>query len=196
MKTELESDFSICRTVEQSFTDYKKFTTEKRDEIYNPTLKSVLENNDQFVSVWLSWELSAIDKNYKKEHGRQSVAFFKEKNEIGYSNYLEDTAGNPSGLYYEIKANPSEILTDPYYYSYSGNKEDEILEASVCIPMYEKGEFIGLVGADIELERFQDILSHFNPFEGSFSVLVSSEGIMFSHSSEEVLNNTVKLNSQ
>jgi len=196
LKTQLESDFSICRTIELSFSDYKEYTGQQRNDIYNNTMKTVLKNNKQFVSVWVSWELSAIDKNYKKEHGRQSVAYFKEGNNIGFSDDIMDTTGNPSGLYYDIKSNPSEILTDPYYYSYSGNKEDEILEASVCVPMYEKGKFIGLVGADISIERFQEILTHAIPYEGSYSVLVSSEGNMVGHSEMEKFDKNLNLESQ
>lgn len=152
VKAQLDSDFAICRTINHSFHDYKNYSLKERNEIYNATMESVLENNKQFISVWTSWELNNIWKNYTKNDGRQSIVAYKEGNKILLKDEILDTIGTPSGLYYDIKANPSEILTEPYYYSYSGDKKDEILEASICIPMYDGGKYIGLVGSDVELK--------------------------------------------
>ncbi|NOY49911.1 MAG: response regulator [Chlorobi bacterium] len=193
LKSQLESDFSICRTIKLSYSDYRSYSREERAKMYNNTMKSVLENNKQFISVWTSWELSNIDESYKKEDGRESFVIYKEGNKIKYKDEIIDTTGTPTGLYYDIKANPTEILTEPYYYSYTGDKRDEILEASICIPMFEKGKYIGLVGADVELERFDKILHDISPFDGSYSLLISSEGMLFNHSGGKELKNNVSI---
>jgi CheY-like chemotaxis protein/signal transduction histidine kinase len=193
LKSQLESDFSICRTIKLSYSDYRNYNREERAKIYNNTMKAVLENNEQFISVWTSWELSNIYKSYKKKDGRESIAIYKEGGEIKYKDEIKDTTGTPKGLYYDIKANPTEILTEPYYYSYTGDKRDEILEASICIPMIENNKYIGLVGADVELERFDKILQDISPFEGSYSLLISSEGMLFNHSGDRKLKKNISI---
>lgn len=182
VRSELEGDFAVCRTVMLSFSNYRDFSSKKRVDAFNKTLLNVLENNPQFVSVWNDWELNNLNPKYKKEHGRESFTFYKEGQQIKYKNEIIDTTGTPSGIYYDIKANPTEILTEPYYYSYSGKKSDEIIEASVCVPILENGKYIGLVGADVELERIEHITNNINPFEGSYSIMISSEGMLFSQS--------------
>jgi len=182
VRSELEGDFAVARTIVLTFSDYRKFTRDQRVAIYNKTLLNVLENNSKYVSVWGDWELNNIDPTYKKEHGRESFTFYKEADQIKHIAEIIDTADNPTGVYYDIKANPTEILTEPYYYSYSGDKTDEILEASVCVPIMDEGRYIGLVGIDVELKKIEEITKDISPFEGSYSLMISSEGMLFSHS--------------
>ena len=182
VRSELEGDFAVARTIVLTFSDYRKYTRDQRAGMYNKTLSTVLENNPKYISVWGDWELNNIDPTYKKEHGRESSTFYREEGEIKHITEIIDTADNPSGVYYDIKANPTEILTEPYYYSYSGSKTDEILEASVCIPIIDEGRYIGLVGLDVELKEIEEITNNINPFEGSYSVMISSEGMLFNHS--------------
>ena len=185
VRSELEGDFATCRTIMISFSEYKSLSKEPRTKLHNSTLLNVLKNNKQFVSVWCDWELNNLDPTYKKEHGRESYTFYKEADEVKYRYEIIDTTDNPTGIYYDIKANPTEILTEPYAYSYSGKKSDEILEASVCIPIMENDRFIGLVGADVELERIEKITSRISPFKGSYSLMISSDGKLFNRSNDD-----------
>lgn len=191
VRSELEGDFAVARTIVLTFSDYRKYSRDQRAGMYNKTLSTVLENNPKYVSVWGDWELNNIDPTYKKEHGRESSTFYREEGEIKHITEIIDTADNPSGVYYDIKANPTEILTEPYYYSYTGNKTEEILEASVCIPIIDEGRYIGLVGLDVELKEIEEITNDISPFEGSYSVMISSEGLLFNHSqlhTHEIVN--------
>jgi signal transduction histidine kinase/CheY-like chemotaxis protein/HAMP domain-containing protein len=186
VRSEFERDFAVCRTLMLSFTDYHNLSKEQRLIIHKNSLFNVLENNPQFISVWNDWELSVLYPNYKKENGRESFTHYREGNQIKYKTEIIDTTGTQSGTYYDLKANPSEILTEPYFYSYSGKKVDEIIEASLCVPILKNGKFIGLVGADVGLERINEITKTINPFEGSYSIMVSSEGMLFSQSNSSV----------
>lgn len=190
VRSELEGDFAVARTIVLTFSDYRNYTRDQRTRMYDKTLLNVLENNPQFVSVWCDWELNNIDPSYKKEHGRESSTFYREADQIKHITEIIDTADNPSGVYYDIKANPTEILTEPYYYTYAGDKTDEILEASVCIPIIDDGRYIGLVGIDVELNRIEEITKDISPFEGSYSIMISSEGMIFNHSQLQTHNIT------
>ncbi len=192
IKSELEGDFAACRSLAMSFSSYRLIPDKERTPIYNQSLKNVLLNNPQFVSVWTDWELNNIDPTYKREHGRESFTFYKEGKEIKYTNEITDTIDNPSGIYYDIKANPSEILTDPYWYSYTGRKSDNILMASVCVPLMENDRFIGLTGADVELERVDKIADNIKPFDGSVILVVSNSGMMFHHPEEKNGNRSIE----
>lgn len=188
VRSELEGDFAVARTIVLTFSDYRNYTRVQRTRMYDKTLLNVLENNPKYISVWGDWELNNIDPSYKKEHGRVSSTFYREEDQIMHITEIIDTADNPSGVYYDIKSNPTEILTEPYYYSYTGDKTDEILEASVCVPIMDDGRYIGLVGLDVELNKIEEITRDISPFEGSYSVMISSEGMLFNHSQLQTHN--------
>ncbi len=51
--------------------------------------------------------------------------------------------------------------------------------------------FIGLVGVDVELSRFNAIIKDIKPFDNSFAVLVSDGGIIISHPDESYINASI-----
>ncbi len=192
VQKELNSDMATCRALARAFMGYDEIPREHRKDIYNEMMRNILVDNPQFVSVWASWELNDIDPNYKREHGRERYTYYKEGDEIILKEeVLETNVENVSGLYYDIKADPSETLTDPYFFSYTENTEDQILEASISIPLMEGKNFIGLVGADIELERFHQIVKDIKPYEGSYAIMISSGGKIISHPDKTLTNKMI-----
>ncbi|MDZ7742564.1 MAG: ATP-binding protein [Bacteroidota bacterium] len=192
VKDELDIDITICRSIASVYQGYKKISRKQRVEIYNEILKNVLNNNDHYVSFWVSWELNAIDPEYTREHGRERYTYYRQDGEMIYQEeVLETDVEEVSGVYYDIKANPRETITEPYFYSYTGKPGDQILEASVAVPIMDDGEFVGLVGADIELERFHALIKQIRPFKNAYAVLVSNQGNIVSHPNPELINTPV-----
>jgi len=193
VSTELNNDMSACRAIAQAFTGYNNIPFAQREKIYNDILKNLLEKNPQFISTWVSWELNDIDPAYKHEHGRIRYTYYKENNEILYKKEtLETNTDNVGGIYYNIKANPYELITDPYFFSYSDNNSNQILEASLCVPLMEGKNFIGLIGVDVELERFKAIVENIMPFRSSFAIMVSDAGSFISHPDSNLINTNIK----
>ncbi len=191
--TELNQDMATCRSVVSAFEGYYNIPPHQREELYNEVLKNVLIDNPHFISFWTSWELTAIDPGYNREHGRERYTYYREGDEIIYKKeILETDVDNPSGIYYNIKSAPSEVITEPYWFSYTDNTDDQILEASVCVPLIDNGRFAGLIGADVELERFHAIIDYIQPFEGSYAIMVSSEGNIISHPDRSLTNTSIK----
>lgn len=182
VKAELDSDIATCRTLTNAFSGFKDIDKEQRVVIYNQIMKDILINNPQFYAIWTSWELKAIDPNFKEENGRERFTYYREGNEQIYQEEtLEIGEKNLGGIYYDLKNNPRELLTEPYVYSYTSENTNQILESSIAIPLMDNDEFIGLTGADIELDRFHKIIENIMPFEGSYAILVSADGIIISH---------------
>lgn len=189
VQDELDSDMATCRALANSFKGYDEIPERQREGIYNQIMKELLIDNPHFVSVWASWELNALDPAFDQEHGRIRYTYWVQDNSIRYKKEtLETDTDAVSGIYYDIKASPSEVITEPYFFSYTNNVEDQILEASVCVPLMEDGRFIGLVGSDVELERFHDIVQDIDLFEGSYAVMVSNKGNIVTHPDSRLIN--------
>ncbi len=192
VKATLDNDIAICRSMASAFSGYKQLNDDNRYNIYNHIMKDVLINHPQFLSIWTSWELNAIDPDFYHINGRDRITYYRENNEIKFTyETLEVGETNLGGIYYDMKKNPREALTDPYFSSYTNQVTTEMLMSSITIPLVDNGKFIGLTGADIEMERFQKVIGEIKPFEGSYAIMISSSGQIISHLDTALINKSI-----
>ncbi|MCK5823464.1 MAG: GAF domain-containing protein [Bacteroidales bacterium] len=182
IKTSLDADMDVVRALAQAFHGYEDLEQNSRRALYNKMLKSVLEKNKQYVSVWDSWELQFIDSSWNKTHGRLSTAFYRKNNLIDITiDSLDLYDDNVSSTYYKIKISGRETITDPYFYSYTKQKIDEILETSLVSTIVLNNNFIGITGVDVSLEHFKNIIDTIHPFKGSYTFLLANNGSFVAH---------------
>lgn len=181
----LDNDISAIRTLGNIFTHFIKTDKNTTGEKYPTMLKAVLESNPQFLSVWASWELSAINKNYFKPYGRQRVLMLK--NPDGTIQRIVDTVNikgdDIKSMYYKLKiSKEQEFALNPYYYKYdSENFTDSVLETSLVVKVSENNKLAALVAVDVALPELQTITKTELPFDSSSIFLIANNGIFISH---------------
>lgn len=168
------------------FEDYHRFPEQHRRQILSNILKSVLEKNEKFLSVWSILKPGSIDNldsMYMNQVGSTVLGnfryvYYKEDEKIKLSQYIEqDPDAVLSGKVYTlVRDRMRETIVDPYKYSYTGKEEDEILETNMVAPVIVDGEFIGVVGIDVPLETLQKMIDEYHPLPGSFAFLTTNSG--------------------
>ncbi|MFK5854968.1 MAG: response regulator [Bacteroidota bacterium] len=192
VKAELDNDIATCRSMADAFSSYADIEIDQRNKIYNQIMENILSNNPQFVSVWTSWEFNAIDPSFEEENGRIRYTYYREGDNIFPMEEILDVGKtNIGGIYYDLKQNPREVLTDAYYDTFENDISNQILMASVAIPLVDNNTFVGLTGADIELERFHNIIGKIIPFEGSYSIMISGNGQVISHKNRDLIGTSI-----
>lgn len=193
-KANFNVDMNISRALAHTFLSYKELSPGKREKLYNNILKNVLEHNKNFLSVWLIWELGTIDSTWTKDYGRARYTYYRdENNKIKYKLKILDTLGDKKqGAYYQMKVSKEETVMDPYWFSYTGEEGDQILETSVCVPIVEDSEFIGLAGVDLALARFQEIVDKIQPFKNSHAFLIANNGTFVAHPEEQNIGEKIQ----
>ncbi len=186
--SELNKNVVVARTLKAAFLKYPEATKEERIKYFYPILDNTLMNNPQFMSVWTTWELSALDENYTKPYGRTRTAYFRQAGHKGTKIDTVELDGDKVGsLYYNIKINPEEILINPYYDNYTGKKGDDILMSSVVVPIFVHGNFAGLTGLDVALEQFQYMATKMTHLPGAQAFFISNNGNFVAFSNHEGL---------
>lgn len=170
----LEEDLVAMQVLSQSVLSYKLMPEEQWKVVFAKMYEEVIKNNPQFLAVWDSWELSHINPNYDKDYGRYVAEFWREGQDIKSNFSLKSMTGDNTD-YARIKRNAIDCIEVPYFYSYTGNKQDELLMTSLISPIIDEGEYIGVVGVDITLERYHPIITQIRPFKGSYSFLVAND---------------------
>ena len=192
VKSELENDAATCRTLAQAMSSYDNITIEESDKLSPQLLREILQNNPHFISIWVSWELNAIDPDFNEINGRIRHNYYRQNGKEYHIREIMDIGElSIGGVYYDIKNNPRELITDPYFYSYTNDNDNRILEASIAVPIMRDGEFIGLAGADIDMERFYSIIDNIKPFEGSYSIMISNTGKIVSHNDKSFVDKSI-----
>lgn len=193
-KSILTADLKTVEALEKVFISFKQFDKQTRTQFYEQILKDILENNPNFLAVWLNWELSAIDPEWTMPFGRQrTVAFISMGNikiQIDSADLENDV---PGSSYYLIKSGTEEnLLTNPYFYSYTQDTGSTFLETSIARGIFIGEEFVGAVGIDISLQRFQKLLSQLKPFDDSKIIIISNDGTIVAYEDKNLVGKKIQ----
>jgi methyl-accepting chemotaxis protein len=183
------------------FEQYELIPHADRRDVLQGYLKSTLEANPNFLSVWSILEPNAID-TLADQHkntvgstilGNFRYVYYKQDNEIVLSRYVEQNPGEVlSGTIYTTTKNAMKpIIVNPYYYSYSGNKSDEILETNMVVPIIKEGKFLGVIGIDVPLNTISEMMNSYEPIEESFAFLVSHKGDLISFPNDNAIGKNI-----
>lgn len=158
------------------------------DEYDNDVMSLILQNslldNPQFISTWMSWELDFVDESWEYPYGRVRTSTLLDKGTVTYFRDSVETEGDEiEGTYYKFKIGEiEEILTDPYFYTYSDNDTGtSFLEASMAVTMKHNQNFVGIVGMDFDFDRFNEISENKTPFKNSYTFMLSNNGTVVYH---------------
>ncbi|MEA3318004.1 MAG: cache domain-containing protein [Bacteroidota bacterium] len=186
VRVSLEKYLTTVVDLRNNLTIYKSIKEENRRKVISNMLITTLNKNSDFLAVWSTWEPNSIDnldKLYENKKGSTVIGnyghlYYKENGIIKLDESIESNAVSIySGDYYQLpKKTKSTVIIEPYYYSYTKNNANEILETSIVSPIILENKFKGVVGIDINLEQFQDIIKKIKPFENSIAFLVSNKG--------------------
>ncbi len=183
VKSTLEKDLGVTKTIALFFKGFDKINEKERHNIYSDAIGNVLKGHPEYMAVWMSWELRFIDKNYTKPYGRQRTVAVKDAGNIKLIIDTVETEGDAIGsMYYQQKMSKTDLLTNPYFYVYSPKEGgDSILETSIAAPILKDGDFAGLAGIDITLDRFQKLTDGIRPFENSYAILIANNSTVISY---------------
>ncbi len=181
-----------ARTLASELEAYYALPENERRQFLSDFLVNVLKNNDDFISIWSICEpytIDSLDTKYINEVGSTfignfSPTFYKDNGEIKIM--TSDDTVLFQGDYYTIpKTTGKETVLDPYYYSYTG--EDSVLETNLIVPIRNQlKEFIGVIGIDVTLETFNEMINEIKPFEKGYAFLISNNGTLVAHAKENL----------
>ncbi len=173
----LNKDVEILKALKNTFSNFNDLSDERRVELQEDILRNVMRETPQFAALGLNWEIYALDSSYHKPYGRYRYLFHWDGGKLIQKIDTMNIDGDDiNSLYREIKGNKESVVTKIYYDSYTGLTEDQILMASIAIPIVNDNRYEGLVVGDITLSRFDKLISEIKPLKETKTFLISNEG--------------------
>jgi len=142
-----------------------------------------------FLSTWSVWAPDALDGQDAKFRntarsdatGRYVSVFMAEKGVAQWSPAIGYDTGGDGDYYLVPLKTGKEFVTEPYKYSFTGKKEDEIYLASVCVPIVAGGRVLGVVGHDYSVASLESMAKLIKPYVGAYAILLSNAGVRLYH---------------
>ena len=177
----LNSDLAVVRTLSHCFLENRQLPFDKWRELLMGMYKQVMVVNPHFDAIWDSWELSYLDPSWDKPYGRWLHIFYHDKGRL-LSKYEQRSMDGDPVVYASLKAAGREALIEPYLSALQTGG----LMTSLTSPMYIGGEYIGLIGIDLFLGRFQELVAGIKPYDEGNAFLVSNLGTFVAHSDTSI----------
>jgi signal transduction histidine kinase len=194
---QLTAHLGETRAIAALFEDYQNIKASQRRNIFSSQLRSVLERNPDILAVWTQWEPGAIGddpSDYKgtkltAPNGAFNATWYRDKDIITQGMVTNEAYQDD---YYVIpRTRMKESLILPYRYTYTGKKEDSILETSICVPIIHKNIFKGVVGFDIPTSNYQKIIETIKVFKTGYAILVANNGMRVAHPNSEKIGDII-----
>ncbi len=138
----------------------KQFAVDNREDFlgiyfdFNPAIPRHLEEDDQTYGVWY------LDRNLTGEIQRSDMELKK--------NF--DPRNEEMGWYYDAVEAGTGVWSKPYVDVYTG-----YYMISHTVPVYYKGELIGVAGIDMTFDSVRNIIEKFKVFDTGYAFLMSSD---------------------
>ena len=154
-------------------------------------MKSLLKYNEDILGAWFKIKDKELlfnqNMDSKGENGYDKVGQFnpyvvKSVGEIKVqagAPYNEEDAwvGGPKNA-------GKTFITKPYLYEVDGQ---QVLMATIGIPMYHNGKYFGVSGVDISLDTLNKMIDSVNLFEHAYAFIVDNYGRVLSHPNKSLL---------
>ena len=158
-----------------------------------------LQNNPELLGSWTVWEPDAFDGKDAQwvnapghdASGRFVSVYSRGTGAIQLDPNIDYEKPGPGDYYLVPKKTGDETIFEPYYYSYTGNKADELFITSIVVPIKIAGVFKGVVGVDIAVSSFADYVSSIKPIEGSYGILTSNLGTRLYHPTKDLIGKPI-----
>ncbi len=185
----ISRDFAVVSTLGNAFKTYKFLPKDRWQSLIRKMYVEVYKANPSFYQLWDSWELQYIDTAYNKPYGRLANTII-ERNGIIDTTWDFRSMEGDQGLYKKNKARNTDFITNIYTDEFAANKNERKLMATLWESITIDGKYIGVVGLDITLDQFQEIVENIK-MEGldeSYAFLLTHNAKFAGHPNTDLLN--------
>ncbi|MCU6707338.1 EAL domain-containing protein [Paenibacillus sp. J5C_2022] len=181
---QFDRTISMVETLSSTLLQMRAYGGSNRDYVVS-LMEDLLQNRPELLGIYTLWEPDAFDGNdalfvngndYHDATGRFIPYVVRSQGQIltlPIHSYNSETEGS---FYHTPKSSKQFALIEPYWYSVNGA---EILMTSLVFPLLDKdGSFLGIVGADFELNFVQREIEKIHPLEGYATIITEQHNYL------------------
>jgi methyl-accepting chemotaxis protein len=187
IRSEMEIALDSARTLAAVMAGYDAFIVSNRRAIISEMLRRTGAMSEYFTGAWAIFEPNVLDNNDAEFAGSNPprgqdyqgrfIPYWSGDSladmELGEGYDFRNTSIDNAAHYTGPKTRLADSITDPYGVTINGQHR---LISVLSTPIIKDGRFIGVVGIDLRIARFEEMLSQIRPMGNGHVTLVTRSG--------------------
>ena len=193
IKTHFNRDFDRVRTIAQLMqSNISPDTSNNNQVIFEKVISDIIHENNEYIRIWDTWELSYLDKTWELPHGRILNTYNNDGSALYKQTDSLDLEGEDyDGIYSFIKLLPEETIENPVWYTPTGKLSDKVLKSSLMVPLKSGDQFIGVVGVDLSLSSYKKTLKSLSKNQEFDVMFFSYNGDIILHPNQQAVGKNI-----
>ncbi|AXX92327.1 chemotaxis protein [Malaciobacter molluscorum LMG 25693] len=191
VQNDINRSFLVIRMLKSKFEEALNNNVKLNEEETVSYLKRVLDHNPNLSGLWFKIKDSGLLFETIKDNSDKRL--YDKNGE--FNPYITKSNGKykiqPGAVYNENDAwvggpmkSGKDYITKPYFYPVDGV---DTLMATLSLPMYYKGKYIGTIGGDIVLDTFSEMTKKIKVYENGYTFIVDSYDMIIGHPNQKLL---------
>ena len=196
---EVKLDIEKALGVSQSMVDAVKAMRQHPDamdrDIVDSMMKEAIRADDLFYGIQAVFEPNGLDgrdadhagkREWWGKDGRYGPYFWKANGVFKAEDLTQYSPETTRSWYMQPRDQRATVLTEPYFAPVA-----KLYMATICVPLFESGKFLGMVGIDFALSAFKDMVHRVKPMGTGRAALMSTSGFLVAHPEEELVGKNI-----
>ena len=157
----------------------------ENENLYRSIVKNICNNRPLLAFSWLSFENTYVDGT---DEGRHQIK--SENTSFGVetkSSILYYDTDDPSDPFYDVRNSGRAMLSEPTSFLQDAMVTKKYLKVSMVVPIDKNGEFIGAIGADINLNALRQSIDSICLVSNKQVTILSANGMVINYSNPEFI---------
>lgn len=195
VKNSIEKALDASQATAAAFIAMTRYPDKVDRDIVDEVQRQVTLSDDTFFGTQAVFEPNGLDgrdaeyigaRPWYGANGRYGAYFYRKDGALAAEDLIQYDPGNTRAWYMGPRDTRGPVLTEPYYTDVA-----QVNMATVSVPMFKEGKFIGIVGIDFVLEAFQEMVEKITPLETGYAMVVSNKGYCVAHKTVHVVNKNI-----
>ena len=158
-------------------------------------LKESIRNVDMFYGIQAVFEPNGLDERDAEyananewwgKDGRYGPYFWKVNGSFKAEDLTQYSPETTRSWYMQPRDTRSVVLTEPYFAPVAKK-----YMATMCVPLFDAGRFLGMVGIDFTLTAFEELVARIKPMGTGRAAIMSNSGYIVAHPKKELVGKNV-----
>lgn len=194
VKNSIEKALDASKALGAGFLAMSKHPEAVDRNIADDMVRDVTLSDEMFFGTQVVIEPNALDgrdadfvgHEWYGPKGQYGPYFWREGGKLKVEDLWQYDPQNTRAWYMGPRDARAPVLTEPYYTDVANTNM-----ATMSVPIFKDGRFIGIAGIDFTLAEFQSMVEGIKPMETGFAFLASNKGYCVAHPNKDIVGKNI-----
>ncbi|OBQ46160.1 methyl-accepting chemotaxis protein [Halodesulfovibrio spirochaetisodalis] len=195
VKLEIEEALAVTKSLVEVVRAMRASKETMNRDVVDGMMKEAIRSSDAFYGIQAVFEPDGLDgrdaeyagtKPWWGKDGRYGPYFWKENGTFKAEDLTQHNPETTRSWYMEPRDKRSVVITEPYFAPVAKK-----YMTTICVPLFESGTFLGMVGIDVTLSAFNEMVRGIKPMGTGRAAIMSTSGYVVAHPNKDFVGKNI-----